>query len=305
MEGNNINKNIKNIKIINKNLNDFEKNVLFNKWTEPPFSGKYENHFEEGLYTCKNCGIPLYYSKDKFNSGCGWPAFDDEIPAAIQKVPDPDGIRTEIICAYCNAHLGHIFYGENLTSKNIRHCVNSTSLNFISKDDLEKGKYPKINRIFFAAGCFWGVQEMFKKLNGVLYTRVGYMGGNKNNPTYEEVCRGITGHLETVMVIYDTSIINDEDIIKYFFEIHDFSQINGQGPDIGDQYKSAIFYTIDYQRKIAIKIINLLKEKGYFVATEIVQASTFWEAEEYHQDYYEKIRSTPYCHFKRNIFNAE
>ena len=139
-------------KIFNRDLNDFEKFVVFEKGTEAPFTGEYENHFEKGVYVCKNCGIPLYTSNDKFDSGCGWPAFDDEIPGAVLRQPDRDGRRTEITCAYCGAHLGHVFQGEKLTSKNVRHCVNSVSLKFIPE-----GEKPQIDRMFFAGGCFWGV----------------------------------------------------------------------------------------------------------------------------------------------------
>lgn len=283
-------------KIINQDLNDFEKFVLFLKGTEPPFTGEYENHFEKGIYVCRNCGIPLYRSEDKFHSGCGWPAFDDEIPGAVFRQPDKDGMRTEILCAYCGAHLGHVFFNEGFTAKNVRHCVNSVSLKFIPD-----GQKPKIDRIFFAGGCFWGVEHLFKDLKGVFDTRVGYMGGNLKNPTYEQVCTGLTGHYETVEVIFEPSKVDEITLIKYFFEIHDFSQENGQGPDIGEQYKSVIFYTNDLQRSVAEQIIAQLKKK-YKVATAIKKASTFWLAEEYHQDYYEKTKKTPYCHFRRKVF---
>lgn len=283
-------------KFINPNLNDFEKFVLFEKGTEPPFSGEYENHFEKGIYVCKNCGIPLYNAFDKFHSGCGWPAFDDEIPGAVFKQVDKDGIRTEIVCAYCGAHLGHVFYGEGFTKKNVRHCVNSVSLRFIPD-----GQKPPIDRMFFAGGCFWGVEHLFKQLPGVVDTRVGYMGGHWPNPTYENVCTGLTGHLETVEVIFDPQMISEEELVKYFFEIHDFTQENGQGPDIGEQYKSAIFYTNDKQKEVAESVIEMLKKK-YKVATQLRKASTFWVAEDYHQDYYEKTGKAPYCHFRRKIF---
>lgn len=283
-------------KFINPNLNDFEKFVLFEKGTEPPFSGEYENHFEKGIYVCKNCGIPLYNAFDKFHSGCGWPAFDDEIPGAVFKQVDKDGIRTEIVCAYCGAHLGHVFYGEGFTKKNVRHCVNSVSLRFIPD-----GQKPPIDRMFFAGGCFWGVEHLFKQLPGVVDTRVGYMGGHWPNPTYENVCTGLTGHLETVEVIFDPQMISEEELVKYFFEIHDFTQENGQGPDIGEQYKSAIFYTNDKQKEVAESVIEMLKKK-YKVATQLRKASTFWVAEDYHQDYYEETGKAPYCHFRRKIF---
>lgn len=283
-------------RIVNNNLSEFEKFVLFEKGTEPPFTGEYENHFEKGIYVCKNCGIPLYNSNDKFHSGCGWPAFDDEIPGAVRKQLDRDGIRTEIVCAYCGAHLGHVFYGEGFTPKNVRHCVNSVSMKFIPE-----GQKPPIDRMFFAGGCFWGVEHLFKQLDGVVDTRVGYMGGHRKNPTYEQVCTGLTGHYETVEVIFDPLKIDEETLVKYFFEIHDFTQENGQGPDIGEQYKSVIFYTNEKQKEVAEKIKDELSKK-YKVATQIKKASDFWLAEDYHQDYYEKTGKAPYCHYRRKIF---
>lgn len=285
------------MKRVKKNplLNEFEKFVLFQKGTEPPFIGEYVDHFEEGIYVCKNCGMPLYRSQDKFHSGCGWPSFDDEIPGAVRKLPDKDGVRTEIVCSYCGAHLGHVFFNEGFTPKNVRHCVNSISLKFVPK-----GEKPEIDRIFFAGGCFWGVERMLKQVEGVVDTRVGYMGGHMDNPSYEDVCSGQTGHLETVEVIFDPKRVSEEELIKYFFEIHDFTQEKGQGPDIGEQYKSAIFYTSDSQKIIAEKLKKQLSSR-YKVLSQIRKASTFWLAEDYHQDYYEKTGKAPYCHFRRKI----
>ncbi|TGG88680.1 bifunctional methionine sulfoxide reductase B/A protein [Geotoga petraea] len=280
-----------------KKLKPEEKFVIIGKGTEKPFTGKYDKFFEKGTYVCKQCGLPLYKSENKFNSGCGWPSFDDEIPASVKRNVDDDGKRTEITCAYCGAHLGHVFHGEHLTNKNIRHCVNSISMDFIPE-----GKPIKYNRAIFAGGCFWGVEHLFKEKEGVVDTRVGYTGGRTKNPTYEQVCMGFTGHAEAVEVIYDTEKTNYEELTKLFFEIHDFTQKNRQGPDIGKQYRSAIFYTDVEQKQIAEKIIKELEEKDNKVETKVEEASTFYVAEKYHQDYYKKTGKQPYCHYKRKVF---
>ncbi len=150
---------------------------------------------------------------------------------------------------------------------------------------------------YFAGGCFWGVEYMFEQLDGVIEAISGYMGGHLPNPTYKQVRSGTTGHLETVKVVYDPEKVSYEDLVKYFFNIHDPTQKDGQGPDIGPQYRSAIFYVDEEQKKVAEKVKSMLVEKGYDVQTEIRPANEFWEAEEYHQDYYKKTGETPYCHF--------
>ena len=154
----------------------------------------------------------------------------------------------------------------------------------------------KPERALFAGGCFWGVEYYFKRAPGVLSTTVGYVGGHKDNPTYHEVCSNRTGHAEAVEVIYDPEATTYEDLVKLFLEIHDPTQVNQQGPDVGPQYRSEIFYLDDDQRAIAESIIQILKDKGYRVATRVTKATTFWKAEEYHQDYYGRTAGTPYCH---------
>jgi len=276
-----------------------QEQVIIYKGTERPWSGKYVNFKGEGVYVCQQCGAPLYRSEDKFDSHCGWPSFDDEIPGAVKRVPDADGLRTEIVCANCGGHLGHVFIGEGFTPKNTRHCVNSISLNFIPAQEGKK----KLETAIFAGGCFWGVEYHFQKAKGVISTTVGYTGGHKDNPTYEEVCSGKTGHIEAIKVVYDPSKTSYEEMAKLFFEIHDPTQVDRQGPDIGEQYRSVIFYQNEEQKKIAEKLIEILKEKGYKVATKLEPASTFWEAEDYHQDYYKKKGSLPYCHFYTKRFD--
>lgn len=278
-------------------LNSTEELVIIHKGTERPFSGKYYQQKEKGTYICKRCNTPLYRSEDKFDSQCGWPSFDDEIPGAIRRVPDADGLRTEIICNNCGAHLGHVFTGEKMTGKNIRHCVNSISLNFIPAQ-----KAAKIEKAYFAGGCFWGTEYLFQEVKGVISARVGYMGGEKQDPTYREVCRGSTGHAEAIEVSYDPAETTYENLARLFFEIHDPTQVNRQGPDIGEQYRSAIFYRDEDQKQTAEKLIKILEDKGYEIATALTPAGTFWEAEDYHQDYYLNNGKQPYCHSYRKRF---
>ena len=278
-------------------LNSAEEQVIVHRGTERPFSGKYYQNKENGTYICKRCGAPLYRSEDKFDAHCGWPSFDDEIPGAIKRVPDADGRRTEIICNNCGAHLGHVFTGEKMTGKDIRHCVNSISLNFIPAQEKVQTK-----KAYFAGGCFWGTEYLFQNAEGVISSRVGYMGGRKQDPTYREVCGGSTGHTEAIEVVYDPAETTYEKLARLFFEIHDPTQVNRQGPDIGEQYRSAIFYLDEEQKQTAEKLIRILGEKGYEIATELTPAGTFWEAEEYHQDYYRNRGGSPYCHTRKEIF---
>lgn len=276
-----------------KALTSEEKSVIIDKGTEAPFSGKYLKFDEKGTYLCKQCQAPLFRSEDKFDSGCGWPSFDDEIPGAIKRIPDKDGKRTEIVCANCGAHLGHVFQGEGFTPKNTRHCVNSISIDF-TKQTAEALKMTET--AIFAGGCFWGVEYMMKKNPGIISISAGYTGGIKDYPTYKEVCSNTTGHAEAVRIVFDPAKTDYETLARLFFEIHDPEQINGQGPDIGLQYRSEIFYTNARQKAIAEKMISILKAKGYNIVTKVTPASVFWEAEDYHQDYYEHKGTLPYCH---------
>ena len=269
-----------------------EKRIILHEGTERPFSGLYVGHHNAGMYTCKQCNQPLFKSESKFDSGTGWPSFDDGIPGAVREVPD--GSRTEIECANCGGHIGHVFRGEGMTQKNTRHCANSLSLRFVSESDQQ--------RAVFAGGCFWGVEHYLNKVPGVLGTTVGYVGGKTKNPTYQEICTKTTGHAEAVEVRFDTSKVSYETLARLFFEIHDPTQVNRQGPDIGDQYRSAVFYVDDEQRKTTEKLIKLLEDKGLDVATKVAKATRFWPAEDYHQDYYEKTGKQPYCHRHTKLF---
>lgn len=270
-----------------------ERHIIIDKGTEAPFSGKYCKFDGVGSYLCRQCGTPLYRSSDKFDSGCGWPSFDDQIQGAITQTPDPDGRRTEITCAKCSAHLGHIFTGEQFTAKNSRHCVNSLSIEF------EPSPIVSVNATdtaIFAGGCFWGVEHLMRKQIGVIDITSGYTGAAKENPTYQEVCTGATGHAEAVRVVYDPAKISYRQLATLFFEIHDPTHIDRQGPDLGNQYRSEIFYLNSDQKSTAEELIEILKSKGYKVATRVTAASKFYPAEQYHQQYYSGKGTEPYCH---------
>ncbi|MFT6045943.1 MAG: peptide methionine sulfoxide reductase msrA/msrB [Arenicella sp.] len=283
-------------------LNDLEKHVIVDKGTEPPFVGEYDNFFDGGQYQCKQCDAALYRSEHKFHSHCGWPSFDNEIDGAVRRILDADGSRVEIVCAQCDGHLGHVFEGERLTENNIRHCVNSISMKFVSSDDLNKldpkpeDTKTEFKTAYYAGGCFWGVEHLFQQVGGVNAVISGYMGGHKDDPSYQDVCGKASGHVEVVSVKYDASAVSFTELTKLFFEIHDPTQENGQGPDIGPQYASAIFYNNESEQTDAQALINELSGLGYNVVTQLRPLCEFWSAEEYHQDYYARNGQEPYCH---------
>lgn len=276
--------------IKDKSLTPHAIQVIRHQMTEKPCADSKIGH-EAGTYLCRACGLALFRTQMQFHSFCGWPSFDETIKNAIKTHPDPDGIRTEIICAGCHAHLGHFFDGEGFTAKNKRYCVNSVSLDFSSHTDVLDTE-----EAILAGGCFWGVEYYFNQLPGVVKTEVGYLGGLTVEPTYEQVCTGATGHLEALRVVYDCKQLDYQTVIQYFFEIHDPTQVGGQGPDIGPQYQSAIFYHDQIQHQMAQSIIERLKKNGYPVVTALRPMDIFWRAETYHQHYYSKNKSLPYCH---------
>ena len=274
-----------------------QRHIILDKGTEYPTTGEFDEWDEPGTYICRQCGLPLYRADDKFHSGCGWPSFDEEIEGSVRRQLDADGQRTEILCARCDAHLGHVFHGEALTAKNTRHCVNSISLDFVPSLSVKD-----TDEAIFAAGCFWGVEYYFKHLPGVVKTQVGYSGGHVDNPTYEEICDHGSGHFEVIRVLYDPNEIDFKRIAQFFIEIHDPTQVGGQGPDIGEQYLSVGFYYNDAQREILEELIDELERQGYTIATQLRPVETFWRAESYHQDYYHKKGGEPYCHVHTKRF---
>jgi peptide methionine sulfoxide reductase msrA/msrB len=275
-----------------RKLTAAEKYVVEEKGTEAPYSGKYEKNFEPGLYVCKRCFAPLYKSEDKFDAHCGWPSFDDELPGAVKRIKDADGIRTEITCNNCGAHLGHVFIGEHMTKKNVRHCVNSISMDFIPTNKVKK------ESIVLGGGCFWCVEAVFKLVPGVLGIEPGYAGGETKNPTYEEVCNGKTGHAEVARIEYLADQTNLESILEIFFAMHDPTSLNKQGNDVGAQYRSIILFNSKKQETIIKKYIEKIAPNyPKPLITELRSLEKFYGAENYHKDYFEKNPSAPYCMF--------
>ena len=265
--------------------------ILIDKGTEMPGSSHLQSVREHGTFCCRQCGIALFRSHHQFASSCGWPSFDDEIPDRIQRYPDSDGRRTEIVCAQCQGHLGHVFHGEYLTDKNKRHCVNGLALDFTHSETVLNTE-----EAIFAAGCFWGVEHWMQKQPGVILTEVGYTGGTTSEPHYTSVCSGTTGHVEAIRVLFDTAITDYQTLCQLFFEIHDPTDHYGQGPDRGNQYLSRIYYHSDTQQTISHALIKKLENSGLNVATHVKPATIFWPAEIHHQQYYQKNGQTPYCH---------
>ena len=260
-----------------------EQYILKDKGTEAPFTGEYNEHFEAGVFICRACENPLYESNTKFNSGCGWPSFDDEIEGAIHRHEDLSRgtIRIEICCANCDGHLGHVFTGEQITAKDTRHCVNSLSIRFKS--------YTQLQKATFGAGCFWSVEKLFKATEGVYLASVGYMGGDTDMPTYNQVCSGTTNHAEVIDLSFNTEKVSYISLLNLFWENHNPTTVNRQGLDSGTQYRSVVFYHNDQQKKEAEQS-KREKQASWEneIVTQILPASTFYRAEEYHQNYLNK-----------------